>query len=281
MSSNDFYSVVARSVSKNYLIRDGLDKRKGIPVAEQENRSGLFKKNLVVHAVKSASFALKQGESVGILGHNGSGKSTLLRLISGGEAPSSGEIFTTHRPTLLGVSAALQPHLSGTQNIKLGCYAMGMSKDEMEACFSSIVEFAELGDDIHRPMETYSSGMGARLTFAISTAKEPEILLVDEALSTGDASFSVKSKRRMGELLSNAGTVVIVSHNATQVSEMCTRAIWLHEGEIIADGDVDLIAKDYAKWAMRTGRGNLEAAGNLIEGYKSEYVKPIIRFQDE
>lgn len=284
MSSNPKYSVVMKDVSKIYEIRDGIDRidskfwKESAVASAVKKRKLLGGRGMHVTAVKNITFALRAGESVGVLGKNGSGKSTLLRLMSGGESPSTGEVLTTNRPTLLGVSAALQQHLSGSQNIRLGCFAMGMTPEEVDDVYDDIVNFAELGEDIHRPMSTYSSGMGARLTFAISTAKKPEILLVDEALSTGDASFAVKAKARMKGLLDDAGTVVIVSHNATQVKELCDRAIWLHEGEIVADGDVDLISKDYAKWAMRIGRGDFEGANSVLNGHKSDYEKPNIEF---
>ena len=285
MSIKNNYSVAVRSVSKNYLIRDGVDSDSTSHEQPSQARKPLGKlfhpHQMRVQALKDVNFALHEGESVGILGANGSGKSTLLRLISGGEAPTRGGVFTKTRPALLGVSAALQPHLSGAQNIKLGCLAMGMTPSEVEDIYGSIADFADLGDDLRRPMSTYSSGMGARLTFAISTAALPDILLIDEALATGDAAFSNKAKQRMSKLQEKAGTVVLVSHNGTQVKEMCERAIWLHKGEIVADGDADQISVDYAKWAMRVGRSDFSGANSVLEKYRKEYRKPAIFFTED
>src|SRR5699024_1297082 len=139
---------------------------------------------ITVNALRGVSFAARHGELIGIVGQNGSGKSTLLRMMAGLEAPTTGTILTSSTPILLGVNAALIPDLSGVENVTLGCLAMGMTPDEAEAALPEIVELAGIGRSIYRPMRTYSSGMGARLRFAIAVSARPEILLIDEALST-------------------------------------------------------------------------------------------------
>lgn len=220
------------------------------------------------------SLAAEAGDAIGVIGQNGAGKSTLLRLIAGTESPSEGTVFAKSQPILLGISAALIPKLSGRENARLGCLAMGMSPEEAEAAIPEIIEFSTLGSAIHRPMETYSSGMAARLRFAISTAGKPEILLIDEALSTGDASFQDKSRARMNELLAAAGTVFLVSHAPNTIRELCNRYIWLHDGKIIADGTDDQVLKDYQRWARFYGARDFQKAKIVVRNYADSYQPP-------
>lgn len=232
------------------------------------------RRGTAVHAIKNVSLVTYAGQSVGLLGHNGSGKSTLLRMIAGGDALTSGEILVSSQPSLLGVSAALQPQLTGADNVRLGCLAIGMSPEQTDEVFGDILDFADLGDAINRPMNTYSSGMGARLRFAIATAIEPEILLIDEALSTGDATFARKAKDRMGELLARSGTVFIVAHGGGVIRENCNHAIWLHEGEIIGDGELESVAQPYDIWGERKAARKTEEADRIIEQMKNRYTPP-------
>lgn len=222
-----------------------------------------------VEAVKNVSLVANDGDFIGLIGSNGAGKSTLLRIVAGAESPSGGAVYAKSQPVLLGVSAALLPQLSGIQNARLGCLAMGMTPDEAEAALPDIIDFAQLGKAIHRPMRTYSSGMGARLRFAISTAKNPDILLIDEALSTGDVSFQERSRDRMNAMLGRAGTIFLVSHSARTVESMCNRAIWLHQGELVADGDAEELAGLYIKWARYNGKGNAQGADSVVRKAKS------------
>jgi teichoic acid transport system ATP-binding protein len=198
-----------------------------------------------VHAVRGVSFTAYRGETIGVIGPNGSGKSTLLRAIAGLMAPSSGVVWTRGQAALLGVSAAMMGGMSGDQNIVLGCLAIGMTPAEIAAEYDAICEFADIGEFVHMPMDTYSSGMGARLRFAIAAARAPDILLIDEALATGDAEFRRRSQRRIRELREQAGTVFLVSHGLGIIRETCTRTIWLEDGKIVADGDVDTVVDAY------------------------------------
>ena len=218
-----------------------------------------------VHALRGVSLVARKGEFIGVIGANGSGKSTLLRLIAGVERPDEGQILARSQPTLLGVDAALQPALSGADNVRLGCLAMGMTPQQAEAVFDDVVELSALGDSIYRPMGSYSSGMAARLRFAIAVANRPSILLIDEALSTGDATFAQRSSEAMDEMLENAGTVFLVNHAAKVIQEMCSRAIWLHEGQIIMDGPADEVAEKYRWWAWNVAKGEDETAERLLE----------------
>jgi teichoic acid transport system ATP-binding protein len=198
-----------------------------------------------IHAVRGVSFVAYEGEAIGLIGRNGSGKSTLLRAIAGLLPPEKGAVYTEGQPSLLGVNAALMDDLSGERNVTLGCLAMGMSPEEAAAKFDDIVDFAGIGDFISLPMRTYSSGMGARLRFAIAAAKSHNVLMIDEALGTGDAEFKRKSEDRIKELRDEAGTVFLVSHSLDVVLETCTRAIWLDKGLMKMDGAVEEVVAAY------------------------------------
>lgn len=226
-----------------------------------------------VRALRGVNFVAGEGEMVGIVGANGSGKSTFLRNIAGVEQPDRGRILVRYQPLLLGVSAALQPALSGSENVRLGCLAMGLSPDEAAEAFDRVVELSALGAAIHRPMGTYSSGMGARLRFAIALAARPKILLIDEALSTGDATFAERSERAMDELLAEAGTVLLVNHAAKVIQELCTRAVWMHRGEILMNGPAEAVAEKYRWWAWNVAKGKEDIADKLLADVMSNAVK--------
>jgi teichoic acid transport system ATP-binding protein len=198
-----------------------------------------------IHAVRGVSFVAYRGEAVGLIGPNGSGKSTLLRGIAGLMTPGAGAIYTKGEPALLGVGAALLNDMTGERNIELGCLAMGMTPDEVREHRQGIVDFADIGDFISLPMTTYSSGMSARLRFAIAAAKTRDILLIDEALATGDASFRRKSENRIRELVSQAGTIFLVSHGLQVVRDTCSRVIWLEKGLVVMDGPTEEVVDAY------------------------------------
>ncbi|MGF6822452.1 ABC-type polysaccharide/polyol phosphate transport system ATPase subunit [Microbacterium sp. ZKA21] len=213
-----------------------------------------------IPALRGVSFTAREGESIGVVGHNGSGKSTLFKAMTGLIPPSEGHILARDRPVLLGVNAALVPELSGENNIRLGLLAMGFSPEEAAAQVDEIAEFAELNDFIYHPMRTYSSGMAARLRFAIASAKAHSILLVDEALAVGDRRFRTKSEKRINELRASAGLVMIVSHSAGSLKETCERVLWVHKGELIADGPSGDVIKEYLAWTKKPGAGAVGAA---------------------
>lgn len=202
-----------------------------------------------VNAVRGISFTINQGEALGIIGRNGAGKSTLLRVIAGLLPPTAGEVYAREKPVLLGVAAALHPELSGRRNIFLGGTALGMSRREIDVRFDEIVEFAGLENFIDMPFRTYSTGMQQRLQFSVATAIEPEVLLVDEALSVGDEEFKHRSEERMKELLAKAGAVVIVSHSLETILEICSRVAWLDDGVVREDGDPQRVVEAYKKSA--------------------------------
>ncbi|HEY2689833.1 MAG TPA: ABC transporter ATP-binding protein [Streptosporangiaceae bacterium] len=190
-----------------------------------------------VHAIRGITFVAYKGDAVGVIGRNGSGKSTLLRAVAGLLPAEQGNLYTTGEASLLGVNAALLDDLTGERNVILGCLAMGMTKQEARDKYQSIVEFSGVGEFIDLPMKTYSTGMGSRLRFAIAASKSHDILLVDEALATGDAEFRVKSHARIEELRGEAGTVFLVAHNLEEVELTCNRVIWMERGRIVEQGE--------------------------------------------
>jgi teichoic acid transport system ATP-binding protein len=216
-----------------------------------------------VTALKELSLVVEHGESVGIIGRNGSGKSTLLKIVGGQIPPTSGAVYATSTPVMLGVNAALIPGLSGDQNIVLGCLAMGMTMQQIDDKYAAIVELSGLEEAIHMPMKSYSAGMGSRLRFAIAAAIDPEILIIDEALNTGDAQFKDRTRKRMLELLAQAGTVFLVSHSMSTVLDLCNRAIWIDQGELLADGSPADVVKSYRLFTQRLADGDRVGALKL------------------
>jgi teichoic acid transport system ATP-binding protein len=199
-----------------------------------------------VHAVRGISFVANHGDAVGIIGRNGSGKSTLLQAIAGLLPPERGCVYTSGQAALLGVNAALLDDLTGERNVVLGCLAMGMTPQEVKDGYQTIVDFSGVGNFIDYPMRTYSTGMAQRLRFSIASAKSHEILMIDEALATGDANFRAKSHEKIMELRGEAGTVFLVTHNRGEIEASCNRVIWLEKGEVVRQGyDVAAIVDAY------------------------------------
>ncbi|WP_424213512.1 ABC transporter ATP-binding protein [Streptomyces sp. BI20] len=210
-----------------------------------------------VHAVRGVTFVAHKGEAIGLIGSNGSGKSTLLRAIAGLQPLHAGRVLTHGQPSLLGVNAALMSDLSGERNVILGGLAMGMSRAEVRERYEDIVDFSginEKGDFISLPMRTYSSGMGARLRFAIAAAKDHDVLMIDEALATGDARFQRRSQDRIEELRERAGTVFLVSHGIGTIRETCDRAIWLEHGVLRMDGPSQEVCDAYEEFTSGARR---------------------------
>ena len=213
-----------------------------------------------VHAVRGVTLEVREGESIGLMGRNGSGKSTLLRAVAGLIAPDQGRVYARSAPVLLGVSMVLKPQLSGRRNIMLGATALGLTRRAVRQRFDEIVEFAGLGEVIDLPLASYSSGMRARLQFAIASSVTHDILLIDEALAVGDMEFQGRSQERIAEILAAAGTVFLVSHNTRSLVQSCTRGIWLDEGQVVLDGPIQPVVAAYSK-AMREARAAAAPGG--------------------
>lgn len=192
------------------------------------------------------SFEVKQGEVVGIIGKNGAGKSTLLKIIAGVLKPSAGKVTVNGIiAPMLELGSGFDPELSGRENIFLNGAILGYSNDFLKSKYQEIIEFSELEDFIEMPIRNYSSGMIARLAFSIATVVKPEILIVDEVLSVGDAGFQAKSLNRMQELMSGGTTVLFVSHSIDQIEAMCSKVLWLENHRVKSFGDALEICTDY------------------------------------
>jgi len=214
-----------------------------------KGRSGVLQKARAgirtVHALRGVSFVAYENESIGVIGENGSGKTTLMRTLAGLLSPTSGVVYASSRPSMLGVGASLIPDLSGARNVVIGCLAMDMPREEIERRQHEIIEFANIGESIDMPMRTYSAGMGERLKFAIASVRTQDILIIDEALSVGDQTFRKRSEQRIREIREAAGTVFLVSHNMDSIRETCQRTMWLSAGLVVMDGPTEDVVTAY------------------------------------
>lgn len=199
-------------------------------------------------ALRDINFKLKKGDRLGILGLNGAGKSTILKVIAGVYKPTTGEVIKRgHIAPMIELGAGFDPNYTGRENIFLYGSVLGFSREFLEEKYEEILEFSELGDFIDVPIKNYSSGMKARLGFSIATVVEPEILILDEVLSVGDAKFRKKCEKKMQGMFDHGVTVLFVSHSLQQVKRLCNKAILLEHGQLIAHGDIEDVAAIYEK----------------------------------
>jgi ABC-type polysaccharide/polyol phosphate transport system ATPase subunit len=202
-----------------------------------------------VQALQDVSFEVRQGEVLGVVGANGAGKSTLLRTLAGILPPTSGRIEVNGQvSTLLALGVGFNRKMTGRQNVVLGGLAAGLTREQLREKYDEIVAFAELEDFMDMPMRTYSSGMYGRLAFAVAVAMDPDILMIDEALSVGDARFRRKSFRKMRELCEQARTIVLVTHALQSVKDLCDSAIWMHKGQLQMWDGSDAVIDAYTKF---------------------------------
>lgn len=252
-------SVVVDQAGMTYTVRsaDAVHREAGL-LSRLKGTRGV--RTSSVEALKPLSLIVERGESVGVIGTNGSGKSTLMKLITGQMRPTTGRIYATSTPVMLGVNAALVSQVSGSDNILLGCLAMGMSRDEAREKRAAVVELSGLDEaTLQLPLKAYSSGMSARLQFAIATSVDPDILVIDEALNTGDAQFRDRTRVRLDRLREQAGCVFLVSHSLGTIQEMCTRTIWIEKGVLTMDSEPRLVARAYARYVKTLMRDPAEA----------------------
>ena len=218
-------------------------------------------------ALRDVTFEVPHGQSLGVIGPNGAGKSTLLQVLAGIIMPSEGDVEVNgHVSSLLTLGVGFDQDLSGVDNIRLAGAFMGLDHALVEERLERMIEYAELGQFIDAPLKTYSSGMRARLGFAIATSVEPDILLLDEVLATGDAQFREKSKARVQELLAEAKAIVLVTHDMNWVVEYCNRAILIEHGKVVADGaPADVVAIHQENSAARRAA---QLAAGVLAGAK-------------
>lgn len=198
------------------------------------------------YALKNVSFKISEGETIGIVGKNGSGKSTLLKMLTGVVTPSEGSLNVNGKVSaLLELGAGFNSEYTGKENVFLNGTLMGISREEMEKRYDDIVTFADIGDYIHQPVKTYSSGMFVRLAFAVAINVDPDILIIDEALAVGDTRFQLKCMDKFLEFKKRGISIIFVSHDTNAIKRFCDRTLWINEGELIADGPTDIVTDQY------------------------------------
>lgn len=229
------YAIEAEHVSKIYDLKNKQNQHK--------------RANKRFYALKDVSFKVKKGDVVGILGTNGSGKSTLSLLLSGISDIDSGKIKVNGEQALIAINTGLNMQLTGLENIKVKGALMGLKKKQIEAITQDVINFSELGDFLYQPVKKYSSGMKSRLGFSISLALNPDIFIIDEALSVGDKGFAKKCLDRMLQLRDNEGkTIFFISHSLDQVKSFCTSGMWIEGGQLKEFGDVETVADHYSEY---------------------------------
>ncbi|CAM3813510.1 polysaccharide ABC transporter ATP-binding protein [Clostridium perfringens] len=222
------------------------------------------------YALKGVSFEISKGECVGIIGHNGAGKSTLLKLLTGVAFPTSGEIEINGRlASMLELGSGFNPELTGMENIYFNGSLNGLTKEEIDGKLKDILEFADIGNFIEQPVKNYSSGMFARLAFAVAINVDPDILIVDEILSVGDVGFQVKCMEKFNEFKKKGKTILYVSHGLGTVKKFCDRAIWLQKGEVVDDGNSVIVVERY--YNLNFNPDNIEQ----LKDHKSDIINSI------
>ncbi len=241
MSLHENEAIVFQDVTKIYrlyqnqwqMVRDALGFKSKLQFQE-------------FYALKNVNLTINKGERIGLIGRNGAGKSTLLKLITGNFAQTSGDIRVNGRvQALMNTGLGFHPEFTGLQNIKASLLYNDLDKNQFNEAIEEVIDFVELGEFLEQPLKTYSLGMQSRLYFAVATAIQPEILIVDEVLGAGDAYFSAKSADRMKKLTGSGCTLILVSHSTQQVLQFCDKAIWIECGEVVREGDAIDIVKDY------------------------------------
>lgn len=259
------FSIIAKNISKSYKMYSS-PKEKFLDLVLPKGAGKDF------YALRDISFKVKKGDIVGLIGLNGSGKSTLSNILGGISMPTTGEIEIKGEAALIAIGLGLNNFLTGIENIEIKALMMGYKKSEIEEIKEEIIDFADIGDFINQPIRTYSSGMRSRLGFAISVHINPDILVIDEALSVGDPTFTQKCLDKIFEFKQKRKTVFFVSHSISQIKQFCNKVIWLEYGKLKEYGDVNEIVNKYEKYIKYINSMNKEE--------KKEYKKKVLLEQD-
>ena len=259
------YSVIAENISKGYKMYDN-PKQKLLDLILPKGAGKTF------YALKNISFKVKKGEVVGLLGLNGSGKSTLSNILGGVSMPTKGKITINGEASLIAIGLGMNNFLTGIENIEVKALMMGYKKNEIEEIKQDIIDFADVGEFINQPIRTYSSGMRSRLGFAISVYTNPDILVIDEALSVGDPTFTQKCLDKMNEFKEKGKTIFFVSHSLAQVKTFCNKAMWLEYGVLKEFGDIAEVAPKYQDYINKINK--------MTEEERAEYKRETLKNQD-
>lgn len=245
--------IVVDTLSKRYWLREGA------PRTFQQALGQVFsswRRGAPFWALRDVAFCVEPGESVGLIGRNGAGKSTLLRMICGLGRPTCGTARVDGRvAALLELGVGFHPQLTGRENLCVSAVVSGLRRAEVDARFDEIVQFAEIEPFIDQPLRTYSSGMQVRLAFSVAVHVDPQVLIVDEALAVGDAAFQQKCIERIEQFQRSGKTLLLVSHDMELIRRFCTRALWLQQGRLVADGPANEITSAYEDVACHSTPG--------------------------
>lgn len=256
-------AIRVRNLTKKYKLYQKRAERLANAFGKEKNIKEFY-------ALKGVSFEIGKGECVGIIGHNGAGKSTLLKLLTGVAFPTSGEIEINGRlASMLELGSGFNPELTGMENIYFNGSLNGLTKDEIDGRLKDILDFADIGKFIEQPVKNYSSGMFARLAFAVAINVDPDILIVDEILSVGDVGFQVKCMEKFNEFKKKGKTILYVSHGLGTVKKFCDRAIWLQKGEVVDDGNSVIVVERY--YNLNFNPANIEQ----LKEHKSDIINSI------
>lgn len=211
-----------------------------------KNKNRIYDPNATIHALKNVNLTLMEGDRLGIIGHNGAGKSSFLKLVAGIYPPTSGKLVTEGKiASLFELATGFEPEATGWENMELRGLMLGETPQSIRKKMPEIAEFSELGRFLDMPVKHYSSGMFIRLAFSISTAIEPDILLLDEVMAAGDSAFLEKSKNRMRELMDSVKILIFVSHSMDSIRSFCNRCILIEQGQVIREGEPDSVIEEY------------------------------------
>jgi len=252
--ASDEVAIAARGLGVRYDLRNtkGRTLRRSLAAAvgaRPGSEDGHF------WALRDVDFTIAPGEILGVIGKNGAGKSTLLEVLAEIISPDEGSVQVMgRRPTLLTIGAGFERELTGRENIRLNSAYLGFSRKEIDRMIEPIEDFSELGHFLDQPLKTYSTGMRARLGFSIAVHTDPDILLLDEVLSVGDADFQAKSSDRLSEMMNRARAIVVVSHQGGFIEELCTKALWLDKGRVQDFGDAETLIAKYEKSTVQSRR---------------------------